>query len=78
MYLFLMVLFIVALVSKEYLLILPLMLVETGMYLWYIYSLGIRKGIRYIILFNIVRITRVRDTSVSLIKYIMKIIINKK
>ena len=78
MYLFLMVLFIVALVSKDYLLILPLITVEVGMYLWYIYSLGIRKGVRYIILFNIVRIIRVRDTSVSLIKYITKIIINKK
>ena len=77
-YVFLMTLFMVALVSKEYLLILPLILVEMGMYLWYIYSLGIRKGIRYIILFNIVRITRVWDIGISLIKNILRIITNKK
>ena len=67
-YMFLMVLFIVALVSKEYLLVLPLLLVEMGMCFWYIYSLGIRKGVRYIILFNIVRITRVWNIANSLIK----------
>lgn len=78
-YFLLLVLFIVAIVSQEYLLILPLLLVEIGMYSWYIYSLGIRKGVRYIILFNIVRVSRVLNIAISLTKnIIIRIITNKK
>ena len=65
---FLIVFFIIAIVSREYLFVLPVLLVEMGMCFWYIYSLGIRKGVRYIILFNIVRMTRVWNIANSLIK----------
>ena len=76
-YMFVKVLAIVAIFVQEYILILPLGIIEMGIYLWYIYSLGIRKGIRYVILFNIIRILNIWDTIIFLLKSSFRIIIKK-
>lgn len=56
-YLFTVLLLMIAILSEMYKLAIPWIVLEFGIYLWYIYSLGIRKGIRYIFLYNAVRVS---------------------
>ncbi len=54
-HIFCILLFIVGIDSGVYCFVVPWILFEMFVHLWYIYSLGIRKGIRYLILFDRVR-----------------------
>lgn len=59
LYLMLSLLFLVGIVSKIYWLVLPLISLELLIFMWYIYSLGIRKGFRFIVLFYSIRIKNI-------------------
>ncbi|MGL5956049.1 MAG: glycosyltransferase family 2 protein [Brevinema sp.] len=76
-YLFCMLLFFVALFIQFYLLMLPLIVLEVGIHLWYLYSLGIRKGIRYLKIFNMIRIYNILSTMVVYIHSILRMIVKK-
>ncbi|MGL4676087.1 MAG: glycosyltransferase family 2 protein [Brevinema sp.] len=77
LYLFCMLLSFLAVFFQFSTLIWPLVVLELGIHVWYLYSLGIRKGVRYLILFDVIRFYHVLSTTQVYIYSVLKMIIKK-
>ncbi len=62
------VLFLTGCFLRLWVLALPLLILEFGIHIWYIYSLGIRKGVKYLILFDKIRIKMIINSLKKQIK----------
>ena len=73
-YLFSALLLIVSFFEAQYLFALPVLILEFMLHLWYIYSLGIRKGIKYLWLFDRIRFFNICYTIMVFFDSILKLI----
>lgn len=74
LYLFTALLFVIGIFEQSWIYSIPWIFLEIGLHFWYIYSLGIRKGVRYLWLFDRIRLYNVFYNFICVFVGIKKII----